>query len=265
MTLIKQWNDVKHPVIGMLHLPSLPGAPGSQKSLKQIQSDVLRDGELLLEGGVHGLMMENFGDVPFYPGRVPAHTVAYMTTIAAEVKRQFDLPLGINVLRNDGLTALAIAHATGSEYIRVNVLSGARVTDQGILQGIAHDLLRYKSELNSDVKILADVNVKHSAPVGPYPLEDEVEDTIDRALADALVVSGTGTGKSVDQGELTEVRGYAPTTPIFLGSGVSAENIQSFLPTATGFIVGTSLKVDGVSTNPVEVQRVKALMAALES
>lgn len=263
MVLLPQWQQAPHPVIGMLHLPSLPGAPGSQKSLTQIQSDVLRDAALLAEGGVNGLMMENFGDVPFYPGRVPAHTVAYMTTIAAEVKRQFDLPLGINVLRNDGLTALAIAHATGSEYIRVNVLSGARVTDQGILQGIAHDLLRYKAELNADVKILADVNVKHSAPVGPYPLEDEVEDTMERALADGIVVSGTGTGKSVNHDELHQVRGFAGDHPIFLGSGVSAENIQSFLPQATGFIVGTSLKVDGVSTNPVDLNRVKVLMAAL--
>src|SRR5690606_13240725 len=113
-----------------------------------------------------GLMLENFGDTPFYPRRVAAHTVAAMTAIAVEVRRQVDLPLGINVLRNDGLSALGIAAASGADFIRVNVLSGARVTDQGIVQGIAHDLLRERRWLGAEsVKILADVNVKHSAPL----------------------------------------------------------------------------------------------------
>jgi hypothetical protein len=263
MTFLNNWADIKTPVIGMLHLPSLPGSPLHKHSLNEIRSTMLTDAAALKEGGVHGLMIENFGDVPFFPGRVPAHTVSQITAIAADVKRECDLPLGINVLRNDGLSALAIAHAVGADYIRVNVLSGARVTDQGVMQGIAHDLLRYKAELKSDIKIMADVNVKHSAPLGPYPFEDEVEDLIDRALADAVIVSGTGTGKAVDKDELKRVRKIAPSFPIFLGSGVSAENAASFLPEATGFIVGTSLKVDGIAANLVDVSRVKALINAI--
>ncbi len=106
-------------------------------SLSTIRDLLLRDADLLAEGGVHGLMMENFGDVPFFPGRVPTHVAAHMTALAFEVRRRIDLPLGINVLRNDGVTALAVAHASGASFIRVNVLCGARVTDQGIIQGIA--------------------------------------------------------------------------------------------------------------------------------
>ena len=248
----------------MLHLPALPGSPQHTLSTDQIQRQLLEDAQKLLDGGVHGLMMENFGDVPFYPGRVPAHTVAQLVVLAAQVKRRFGVPLGINVLRNDGLSALAVAQAVGAQYVRVNVLSGARVADQGVLQGIAHDLLRYRATLGADIKIFADVNVKHSAPLGPYPLEDEVEDAIERGLADAVVVSGAGTGKAVDQDELKRVKAVAAKTPVFLGSGVSAENIGALKPLADGFIVGTSLKVDGLSTNPVEVARVKTLMAALK-
>lgn len=263
MTLLTQWDCAEKPVIGMLHLPALPGSPQHEKTLVQIREHMLRDAKTLIEGGVHGLMMENFGDVPFYPGRVSAHTVSQMTAIAYEIKRHFNVPLGINVLRNDGLSALAVAHAVGAEYIRVNVLSGARVADQGVLQGIAHDLLRYRAELKADVKIFADVNVKHSAPLGPYRLEDEVEDVIERGLADAVVVSGSGTGKAVHLDELKRVNAVAGPTPVFLGSGVSVENIKDLLPHASGFIVGTSLKVDGISTNPVNLKRVKALLQQL--
>src|SRR4029453_4879166 len=130
---------------GMLHLPALPGSPLYGGSLSAIREAMLRDAQLLAAGGVHGLMMENFGDVPFFPGRVPAHVVAHMTAIAADVRARVELPLGINVLRNDGLSALAVAHACGAQFIRVNVLCGVRVADQGLLHGIAHELLRERT------------------------------------------------------------------------------------------------------------------------
>src|SRR3954466_9139642 len=153
MSLLAQWSSVRKPVIGMLHLPPLPGSPRYARAPggDAIRELVLRDAEALAGGGVHGLMLENFGDVPFYPGRVPAHTVAAMTAIAAEVRRQFpELPLGINVLRNDGQSALAIATAVGAQYVRVNILCGARLADQGILQGIAHELLRERAMLRAE-------------------------------------------------------------------------------------------------------------------
>ncbi len=117
----------------MLHLPALPGSPASSQTLTEIHDHVGRDVQALAEGGVNGLMMENFGDVPFYPDRVPAHVLAHMTALACAVRAQTDLPLGINVLRNDGRSALAIAHAVGASFIRVNVLCGAGVTDQGVI------------------------------------------------------------------------------------------------------------------------------------
>src|SRR5438045_3005140 len=164
----------------MLHLPALPGSPQYRGELSKIRETLVRDAAALAEGGVHGLMMENFGDVPFYPKRVPAYVVAHMTALAAEVRRANPrLPLGINVLRNDGRGALAVAQAVGATFIRVNVLCGARVADQGLIQGIAHDLLRERALLHAqNVKIFADVDVKHSAPLAARPLNDEVDDLI---------------------------------------------------------------------------------------
>jgi membrane complex biogenesis BtpA family protein len=258
------WNGVKKIVIGMLHLPALPGSPLYGGSIEKIREGLLRDAEVLAEGGVHGLMMENFGDVPFYPDRVPACVIAHMTALACEVRRRVDLPLGINVLRNDGRGALAVAHASGASFIRVNVLCGARVADQGLIQGIAHDLLRERAMLEApDVKIFADVDVKHSAALAERPLKDEVDDLIERALADAIVVSGAGTGKATDPEKVRGVKRVSPQAPVFVGSGITAQTVHEFLDGADGFIVGTALKNDGVATNPVELSRVKALMNAL--
>ena len=224
-----------------------------------------RDAEALTDGGVHGLMMENFGDVPFYPGRVPAYVVAQLTAIAVEIKRITPLPLGINVLRNDGLSALAVAAAAGAEYIRVNVLCGARVADQGLLQGIAHELLRERQMLGAaNVKIFADVDVKHSAALARRELIDEVDDTIERGLADALIVSGAGTGKATDPQHVATVKAAAGQVPVFIGSGATIATLPDLLPYADGFIVGTHFKRDGIAAEAVDVERVKRFMSALK-
>jgi membrane complex biogenesis BtpA family protein len=246
----------------MLHLPALPGSPRSRLSLPAIVEHALRDADTLVAGGVHGLMLENFFDTPFFPGRVPPAVIAAMTEIAGHVRRRLDVPLGINVLRNDGCGALAVAGAVGAAFIRVNILCGARVTDQGVIQGIAHELLRDRAALHADaIRIFADVDVKHSAPLGPpRPLEEEVADTIERGGADAIIVSGGGTGRPTDVAQVRAARAAAGTTPVLVGSGVTAETIGQFLPHADGFIVGTAFKVDGVAEKPVEAARVRALL-----
>ena len=255
------------PVVGMLHLPALPGAPRYRGDISAIQDGALRDADALASGGVHGLMLENYGDVPFYPGRVPTHVVAHMTAIACEVRRRFpQLPLGINVLRNDGLSALAVAHAAGARFVRVNVLCGARVTDQGLIEGIAHELLRERALLGADVsiRIFADVDVKHSAPLAPRPLEVGVSDTLHRGLADALIVSGSGTGQAPDPGHVAAAkRAAGGAAPVFVGSGVSAETLPAYLPHADGFIIGSAFKAGGDARQPVDAARVKELMSLL--
>src|ERR1041385_6591999 len=143
-------------IIGMLHAPAMPGSPQNELALSEIIDRVLRDASVLADAGIDAFILENFGDVPFYPRRVPPHTVAFMTAIAVGVRRAFDLPLGINVLRNDAESAIALAFASGAQFIRVNIHSGARVTDQGLIEGMAHETLRYRKLLGVNVKIFAD-------------------------------------------------------------------------------------------------------------
>lgn len=253
--------DAVPTVIGMIHLPPLAGSPRYGGDWPAVRAAVQQDVEALVSGGVHALMLENFGDTPFYPQRVPAETTAQMTALAGFVRSQTDLPLGINVLRNDGQTALAIAHAVGAAFIRVNILCGARVTDQGLIQGMAHELLRDRDRLRANgIAILADVDVKHSAPLAKQPLENEVADLVQRGRADGVIVSGTGTGHATSANDVESVQKLAKPLPVFVGSGVTQDNLAQFLPAAAGLIVGSAFKYEGKATHPVDRERVRKFM-----
>jgi len=253
------------PVVGMLHLMPLAGAHRFDGDVDAIRERVLQDAEALAGAGVQALLMENFGDAPFFPGRVPASVVAHMTALAVAVRERFDVPLGINCLRNDPLAALAVAHASGGTFVRANVLCGARVTDQGIIQGVAHELLRERQSLRAqDIAILADVDVKHSAPLGaPRPAADEVKELAGRGGADGVIASGSRTGQVTQLSVLREVKEAAGATPVLVGSGVTVDNVAHYAPVADAMIVGSALKHDGVTTNPVDPARVRELMAAV--
>jgi membrane complex biogenesis BtpA family protein len=246
----------------MLHLPALPGSPTNELSMSAIRSYVLKDAEALATGGVDALILENYGDVPFYPRRVPAHTVAFMTAIALEVRRAVSLPFGINVLRNDTESAIAVAFAADAQFIRVNIHSGARVTDQGLIEGAAHETLRYRKLLGSDVKIFADADVKHSSAIGTSDLEDEVEDLVVRACADAIIVTGKATGKRTPIADLKAAKAAAGAVPVLAGSGVGESDVAEVLKIADGLIVGTAFKFDGVTSHPVDVERVRKFVSA---
>jgi uncharacterized protein len=255
------------PIIGMAHLPALPGSAlyDASQTLDAIEQHAVRDAVAIQAGGAHGVMLENFGDVPFYKNRVPAETIACITRIATAVRRAITIPLGINVLRNDGCSALAIAHATGAQFIRVNVLCGARVTDQGIIEGIAAQLLRDRNRLAcKHIAIFADVDVKHSAPLdASLPIEQEVADIINRGLADAVIVSGSGTGKPTDIDQIQCVKQAAQGAPVLIGSGVTLDTIAQQLAAADGVIVGTALKGNGTINEPIDEAIVRNLISKM--
>ncbi len=247
---------LERPVIGMVHLPALPGAPGWSGSLDAVRRFALDEAEVLQAGGVGALMVENYHDVPFHAGSVPAHTVAAMTVILRAVRDGFPgLPCGVNVLRNDGAAALAVALATGASFIRVNVLSGAVVTDQRLIQGRADRLLRLRRELGVEVGILADVRVKHGRPLGSRPLIEEALDLRQRCLADGLILTGEATGAAADPDEMRRVREALPDCPLLVGSGMCDETVREFADWADGYIVGTSLKSPGPDGHPVTDRR----------
>ncbi len=221
----------------------------------------LKDCKAYHDNGLDSVIVENFGDAPFAADRVSAVTVASMTFIAAELRKQFPgIHFGINVLRNDAESALSIASVVGAEFIRVNVHVGAVVADQGIIQGKAYETLRLRKNLNSGVKIFADVDVKHSAKIGDYGIKLQAADALERGLADAIIVSGTRTGEPVDMKQLRELRGKFPTAKIIIGSGAGSRNVLKLLKYADSVIVGTSIKVDQVTSNPVDSKRLKEFL-----
>jgi hypothetical protein len=259
------------PVVGMVHLSALPGAPGYDPDDRaSILEAARRDATRLESGGVDALLVENFGDAPFYAEEVPSHVVADLTAAVGAVREVTDLPIGVNVLRNDAEAALSVAAATEASAIRVNVHTGARVTDQGVIEGRAHETLRHRDRIDAgDVAILADVAVKHSAPLGePRPTTEAVEELLGRGRADGLVVSGTGTGAPTDRSHLETVVAardeFGTDAPVFVGSGVTAETVADTLGLADGVIVGTALKAGEETTNPVSEEHVASLVAAAD-
>lgn len=253
------------PIIGMVHLDPLPGAPRFDGDRAAIHQRALEDARALEAGDIDGVIVENFGDAPFHPEDVPAHVVAEMTSLIGAVADEIDAPVGVNVLRNDAEAALSIAAATGASFIRINVHTGARRTDQGIIEGRAHDTLRLRERLDADVGILADVAVKHSEPLGPENVRNETRDAVERGLADAVIVSGAGTGRDVPRDRLDAVAGVAHEwgVPVYVGSGVTHDTAAKLLSVADGAIVGSALKADGNVHNPVDRSRVEALTDAL--
>ena len=250
----------------MVHLPALPGSPGASLALDAIQQQAVRDALALTSGGADSLIIENFHDVPFRAGAVEPHTVASMTRIALAVRDAVSCPIGINVLRNDALSALGIALASGADFIRVNIHTGAMLTDQGVINGRADETLRARAALRAEhIEIFADVLVKHAVALGPLDIASAVEDTVERGLADAVIVSGTATGKPVEVDDVQRAVEAAAGTPVYVGSGVTAENVLQVVPPAAGVIVGSSLKTGGDVRAPVDEQRVRELRRALDS
>jgi len=216
----------------------------------------------LASGGVDGIIVENFFDAPFAKECVDPVVVSAMTLVVNRLMHLVTLPIGINVLRNDARSAMAIATCTQAHFIRVNVLTGVMVTDQGIIEGQAHDLLRYRRELGSEVNILADVLVKHARPLGSPNLTTAVQETIERGLADGVILSGWATGSPPSLEDLELASAAARGTPVFIGSGATWENIPQLMQAVDGVIVSSSLKRKGQIEQPIDPIRVSQFVEA---
>ena len=252
-------------LIGVVHLQPLPGSPRWRGDLETVIDFAVNDARAYERGGAHALFIENFGDVPFTKGCVAPETIAAMAAAGRAVRAAVKLPIGFNVLRNDARAALALCAVCGGEFIRVNVHTGAMLTDQGLIEGNAYETLRYRQRICPSTQIFADVHVKHAVPLGNSTIEDAARDTVERGMVNALIVSGAGTGLEADLADVERVRRTCPATKVLLGSGVRLENIRDFLPIADGFIVGSSLKLNGRLSNPVDARRVAALAKTLRA
>lgn len=256
-------------LIGVIHLPPLAGSPGANnddpsQSLQKAGLWAVREAKLLTQAGFEGLILENFGDAPFYKAGVPAETIASLSVIAAAVREATRVPIGINVLRNDARAALAIAAVTGCEFIRVNVLSGVVASDQGMIEGDAAELLRERDRLRTDVAILADVHVKHAIPLSSRDLSLAIEEAATRARADGIIITGSTTGRSVDPEQLRQASHTAKHlgVPLFVGSGATAETLAELRPLVHGIIVGSALRKSGKAGAPLDSRRLKGFVGS---
>ncbi|MEI8043431.1 MAG: BtpA/SgcQ family protein [Verrucomicrobiota bacterium] len=256
-----------HPkvLIGVVHLQPLPGSPRWRGNLESLIEFAVNDARAYESGGAHALFIENFGDIPFTKGSVAPETIAAMAAAGRAVRQAVKLPIGFNVLRNDARAALALCAVCGGAFVRINVHTGAMLTDQGLIEGNAYDTLRYRQRVCPQAQIFADVHVKHAVPLGNWSIEDAARDTVERGLADALIVSGAGTGLAADLADVERVRKTAPHTKLLLGSGVTLANVREFLQAADGAIVGSSLKAGGQIAKPVDAKRVAALVRAMNA
>jgi len=262
---LKQIFQTDNPVIGVVHLSPLPTSPRWQGKLYEVIARAEQEATALAAGGVDGIIIENFFDAPFTKDCVDPAVVSAMTLVVDRLKGMVMLPIGINVLRNDARSAMAIATCTQSQFIRVNVLTGVMATDQGLIEGKAHELLRYRRELGSEVAILADVLVKHARPLGTLNLTTAVRDTIQRGLADGVILSGWATGSPPAQEDLELASAVAGDTPVLVGSGADWENIPQLMQAADGVIVSSSLKRQGKITETIDPIRVSQFVEAAKS
>ncbi|MBE9138145.1 BtpA/SgcQ family protein [Nodosilinea sp. LEGE 07088] len=263
MDLIEVFNT-QNPVIGVLHLLPLPTSPRWQGDLQAVIDRAEQEATALASGGVDAIIVENFFDAPFTKGSVDPAVVSAMGLVVQRLQTLITVPIGINVLRNDARSALAIATCTGAAFIRVNVLTGVMATDQGLIEGCAHDLLRYRKELGSSVKILADVLVKHARPLGSPNLTTAVQETIHRGMADGVILSGWATGSPPSLEDLELAKAAAGEHPVFIGSGADWENIGTLMKAADGVIVASSLKRQGNINQPIDPIRVGQFVEAMQ-
>jgi membrane complex biogenesis BtpA family protein len=249
------------PVLGMIHLAPLPGAPRYSGCMADVLKRALRDAHDMQAAGVDAMVIENFNDEPFFTETTEPETVAAMTLAAKTVGESTGLPLGINVLRNSWKAAMGLAAVVGARFVRVNVLTDVMVTDQGLVSGPAAQLLRYRHMLGAeDVLIFADIYVKHAVPIAVRPLEVVARDMVERGGADALLVSGHSSPDPPRLQDIQTLRTAVPDTPLIIGSGMSLETVNMLThadATIFGFGAKPHLKA------PVDPDMAMAFMEAV--
>lgn len=249
-------------LIGVIHLPALPGSPAHQLSMDEIIDRALRDGHTLRKAGFDAVIVENFGDQPLPQRSLSSASLAALAVATDRLRKEVKLPVGVNALRNDAIGALGIAAASGAGFIRVNIHTGVAATDQGMIEGQAEKTLRYRKLLSYPVAVLADVHVKHAVPLSQPDLARAAQETAYRGLADGLIVTGSATGEAVVADDVRTVVQAVPDRRVFVGSGATLNNIGELLRLASGVIVGTSIKERGETSGPVDADRARAFVGA---
>lgn len=249
-------------LIGMVHAGPLPGSPRYRPPFEDLVDRAVEDASTLQRAGFDAVLVENYGDAPYFADDVPDIAVASMARVVTAIRMAVDLPVGVNVLRNDGIAALSIAAACDARFIRVNVLSGVMYTDQGVIEGRAAQLARLRAALGPEIEVLADVFVKHATPPAGSRIEEAAADLWYRAMADGLIISGPATGRPTELEVIDRVRAAVPEARLLVGSGVTHRQIAGLVGRVDGVIVGTATKDRGEIHRPVDAARATRIVKA---
>jgi membrane complex biogenesis BtpA family protein len=249
------------PVIGVIHVGALPGAPASTLPVSEIIAQAIREAAIYRDCGVDGVIIENMHDTPYLRGSVGPEIVAAMAVVGHAVKTESRLPTGIQILAGANIEAMAVAHAANLDFIRAEAYAFAHVADEGVIQSSAAALLRYRKMIGADrVQVWADVKKKHSSHAITADVSlGATAEAVEFMRADAVIVTGSVTGEAPKIADALEAKAHC-RAPVLLGSGVDADNIVDFYQAADGFIIGSYFKVDGRWANPVDAERVRRLM-----
>jgi membrane complex biogenesis BtpA family protein len=255
------------PVIGMAHLPALPGTPlyDAAGGMPAIREAVRRDLEALQTGGIHAVLFCNENDRPY---RLDADfaTVAAMTDVVASLRNELSVPFGVNVLWDPNAT-LAVAAATGAAFCR-EIFAGAFAGDFGLWVRSAGDAFRYRREIGAEnVRLMFNINAEFAQQLAPRPIAEVARSIAFSSSPDAILISGPITGQAAPATALAEVAEAVKPSgiPVLVNTGFRSNNAAELLQYADGAIVGSSLKVDGITWNPVDRDRVIELMRVVET
>src|SRR5215471_6134052 len=254
--------SVSRSLIGVIHAAALPGTPASRQDVAAIAEIAVNEARIYQAAGFHGLVIENTHDRPYLKSSVGPEIGAAMAIIGAEIRRSVSLPLGIQILAGANSWALAVAHACGASFVRVEGFVFAHVADEGLIEASAGALLRYRRTIGAEkVRIFADIKKKHSAHA--ITADVDIAETAKAAeffQADGVIVSGVATGQAADAAEVRAVAD-AVGIPTLIGSGITPENLAAY-GAADALIVGSSVKSGGVWSNRLDKARVRAVQRA---
>jgi membrane complex biogenesis BtpA family protein len=265
LAIIDSLFGVPRALIGVVHLRALPGTPASELEIRAITAIAVEEARQYEAAGFHGLMIENTHDRPYLKAGVAPEITAAMAVIGAEVRRATKLPLGIQVLAGANSSALAVALACGASFVRVEGFVFAHVADEGLIEGSAGALLRYRRAIGAEhIRVFADVKKKHSAHA--ITADIDIAETAKAAeffLVDGVIVTGVATGQPAEPDEVNSVC-RAVNVPTIVGSGITAENLPHYAE-AEALIVGSWIKQDGLWSNPINPDRAHALVRAFRN
>lgn len=247
-------------LIGMVHVLALPGTPKNTKTPSQIINHAINEAVKLKNAGFDAILVENMHDIPYIKQKASTEITSMLSIICHEIKAKSQLPVGIQILAGANKEALGVAYASGIDFIRAEGFVFGHLADEGYMESCAGELLRYRKQIGAEqISIFTDIKKKHSSHA--ITTDISIEETAEAAgffLSDGIILTGSSTGKQTSLEELKKVQ-LTSTLPILIGSGLSAKNIELYMPYANAFIVGSSIKKDAQWFNDIEIKKAEQL------